>query len=258
MKRRMCRGAVVLLSIALLGACAPGAASPSAAPGASVGQQLSAPLPTSVLDAPLVSSAGRRLTLGSLKGKVLVISDMMTLCQESCPLDTANLVAAARAVQHAGYGRQVAFLSISIDPSRDTPARLAAYRQLYAQAPSDWMMLTGEPGTLAALWRDLGVYVEQTPDQPPAPKDWLTGRPLTYDLTHSDEVFFLDTHARERFLLEGTPHVAAGAPLPATLRDFLDRQGSQNLDHPDPRAWTLPQELQVLSWLIGHRIATSS
>jgi hypothetical protein len=91
-----------------------------------------------------------------------------------------------------------------------------------------------------------------------APRDWLTGKPLTYDLTHSDEVFFIDQHGHERFVLEGVPHVAAGAPLPATLKKFLDDTGHKNLTHPDAEAWTLPQELQVLSWLVGQRIAGRS
>ena len=57
-----------------------------------------------------------------------MISDVMTLCQESCPLDTANVVAAARPVERAGLDSKVVFLSITIDPGRDTVAQLAAYR----------------------------------------------------------------------------------------------------------------------------------
>jgi len=202
----------------------------------------------------LVSSTGARFDLQQLAGKVVVISDMMTLCQETCPLDTANVVAAARAVQHAGLSSHVAFLSITIDPGRDTVARLAAYRKLYGATPADWQVATGAPAALAAFWKTLGVYIQKVPDTPPAPRDWLTGKPLTYDLTHSDEVFFLDGHGHERFLLEGAPHLGAGAPLPATLRNFLDATGRANLTHPDANDWTLPQELQVLSWLAGQAI----
>ena len=136
-------------------------------------------------------------------------------------------------------------------------ARLAAFRRLYGSAAGDWLVATGAPATLAAFWRTLGVYIQKVPDTPPAPKDWLTGKPLSYDLTHSDEVFFIDGQSHERFLLEGPPHVSAGAPIPATLRHFLDAQGNDNLAHPDPQAWTLPQELQVLSWLTGARISAA-
>jgi protein SCO1/2 len=90
-------------------------------------------------------------------------------------------------------------------------------------------------------------------DAQPAPKDWLTGKPLTYDLTHSDEVFFFDRKGRERYLLEGAAHVAGGAPLPQTLRTFLDASVRANLNHPGSEAWMLPQEMRVISWLAGRR-----
>ena len=40
----------------------------------------------------------------------------------------------------------------------------------------------------------------------------------------------------------------------AALRHFMDAQGRENLAHPDSEAWTLPQELRVISWLAGRRI----
>lgn len=242
----------LLAALFLLAGCGGSASVP--APGPMVGTRLDASLPASVTGAALVTSSGRRMHISDLAGKVVVISDVMTLCQETCPLDTADVVQAARDVENAGLGDRVEFLSITVDPQRDTPAQLAAYRKLYDPAPADWLTLTGSPAALAALWKTLGVYIEQVPDTPPAPKDWLTGQPLTYDITHSDELFFLGSGGAEKFVLEGAPHVAADAPIPATLRNFLDDRGRKNISNPDPEAWTLPQELQVLSWLTDHRI----
>ena len=68
-------------------------------------------------------------------------------------------------------------------------------------------------------------------------------------------MFFIDAHHRERFLLEGAPHLAAGTSIPPALARFMDATGHRNITHPDPLAWTLPQELDVLSWLTQHRIA---
>jgi protein SCO1/2 len=227
----------------------------AAAPGADVGQQLDQPLPQAVLRAPLTTSAGKQLTLASLAGRVVVISDMMTLCQETCPFDTANVVAAARAVEAAGLGDRVEFLSITVDPARDTTAQIAAYRKLFPQPPADWVTLTAAPQTLSRLWADLGVYIQKVPDTPPYPRNWATGAPLTYDITHSDEVFALDDTGHERFILEGAPTVSAGTPIPKALRTFLDADGRQALAAPDALAWTLPQELQVISWLTARSVA---
>lgn len=255
-------GSRCLYALALV--CAAGAAGlagcssgPPPPPPAAAGETFSAPLPAGIRDATFTTSDGHHVTLRSLTGKVVVISDMMTLCQESCPLDTANVVAAARAAERAGLGNRVEFLSITIDPDRDTTGQLAAYRNLYAPAPANWTLLTGSDATVAALWKALGVYVEKVPDTPPAPKSWLTGAPLTYDLTHSDEVFFLDRHGVDRFVLDGVPHLAPGAPLPGRLASFMDATGRANVSHPQPGAWTLKQELQAVSWLAGRKIAAS-
>ena len=170
-------------------------------------------LSRTILDAGLVTRPAG-VTLASLRGKIVVVSDMMTLCQGTCPLDTANVAAAARRVRAAGLGDRVVFLSITIDPARDSPARLAAYRRLYAPAPADWQTATGSAQTVNSLWKWLGVYRQQVPDKAPGPRDWLTGKRLTYDVTHSDEVFFIDAQGRERFLLEGAPHISPGITIP--------------------------------------------
>lgn len=68
-------------------------------------------------------------------------------------------------------------------------------------------MLTGSPANVNALWTFFGVWRKKTSDPvgASAPKDWRTGAPLTYDVAHSDEVFFLDKRGHERFVLEGPP-----------------------------------------------------
>jgi protein SCO1/2 len=206
---------------------------------------------------PFIDQSGASRTLASFHGKVLVVSDAMTLCQETCPLDTANVVAAARAVTAAGLGDRIAFASITVDPQRDDRAKLAAYRGLFAPAPANWVLLTGSPDSVAALWRYLGVYYETVPETSPPASDWLTGRPLTYDVTHADLVFFIDENGHERFVIDGPAHVATGAAMPDALRRFLNDEGQRNLAQPDAQTWTVGQALQILGWLTGRSISNS-
>jgi protein SCO1/2 len=217
-----------------------------------VGQQLHRSLPDSLLHLRFRDSTGRVVTLAGLRGKVVVVSDMLTLCQGTCPLDTANVVGAARRVAAAGLANRVAFLSLTVDPERDIGVRLAAYRRQYGPAPSDWSVLTGRPADVNRFWDVLGVYRQRVPDRPPRPRDWLTGRPLTYDVTHSDEVFFLDDKGQERFLLEGPPHVSPGSPVPAPLRGFV----AAGDEHPHSPAdgWTAQDAGRVLSWLLRRKL----
>jgi protein SCO1/2 len=226
-------------------------------PPSSLGTPTDQTLPAQLLNQPLLDPTGKPTTLAGYRGKVLVVSDMMTLCQETCPLDTANLVATARAVQRAGLADRVEFASITVDPNRDTPSRLAAYQRLFAPAPADWALLTGSPAALAALWKQLGVYWQKVPEDSPAGTDWLTGQPMTYDINHSDLIFFFDRDGHERFVIDGAGHVEPGTQVPAKLRGFLSDQGQDNLAHPQPGSWTVPQALQVISWLTQRRIGPS-
>lgn len=224
-----------------------------------MGTRIDIPLPSALADLPLVDSSGHRRTLGSFKGKVLVLSDGMTLCQETCPLDTASMVETARAVDRAGLGGRVEFATVTVDPARDTPTQLAAYRALFKPVPDNWATMTGSPSDTARLWHTLGVYTEKvTVGRGAAPKNWRTGQPLRYDIDHSDEVFFFDAAQHERFVLEGPPHVNSRAAIPRKIYAFMDKDGRQNLAHPKASAWTVPQALQVVGWMTHHRIPDRS
>ena len=219
---------------------------------------MSAELPRAISALPFEDSSGHRRTLADFAGKVLVISDTMTLCQETCPIDTASLVQIAREADRAGLSRHVEFLTITVDPRRDTPPQLAAYRRLYSPAPSNWLTLTGTPAHLDTLWKYLGVYHQRVPesDSPP-PKNWRTGRPLTYDIEHSDELFFVDPGQKERFILDGMPRLTSRREVPAPLVAFLSAEGRRNLSHSAQTGWSEPQAREVLGWLLGTKASNS-
>jgi protein SCO1/2 len=180
-----------------------------------------------------------------------VLADAMTLCQEVCPLLGANLVQLARETSSAGQSSKVVFVQLTVDPARDSPARLTAYRHFFAPTPSNWVTLTGPASSIKAIWDFFGIaYAKVAEDSPPA-TDWWTGKKLTYDVQHSDIVLFLDPQQRERYVIDGTPDTQ-GQALPKPLNNFLSAQGRTNLDQPDAGdSWTVPQALSVVSWLTG-------
>lgn len=260
--RAPARTALLVAAVGLLAGCSGGSAQSSApsstgptAPGHDVGTQVDVPLPRAVQDLTLRDSTGQRRTLGSFRGKVLVLAPALTLCQESCPIDTAGLVATARQVDQAGLRDKVEFVTVTVDPRRDTPAQLAAYRKLFKPAPSNWLTLTGSQQDVLQLWHTLGVYVQQVKEGvKPPPKNWRTGQPLTYDVDHSDEVYFFDTAQHNRFVLEGMPHINHAAKVPAQLLSFMGKKGRANVADPEGPVWTVAQAVQVISWLTGQRI----
>jgi len=246
--RRLLAGLAVA---GLLAGCAPGRPGP---PAASLGTVVDTAVPAAIRNLPLVTADGRPTSLAAFGGRDVMIADFLSLCTDVCPLTSANTAAMARAVTAAALGARVVLLEISVDPERDTPARLRAYQRLYGGPQADWVLLTETPANAAVLWRYFGVAVARAPEPKPATLDWLTHRPLTYDVDHSNVLVFLGPDGAERFVVNAAPDTLGAVP-PGPLVGALSPQGRNDLAHPDPVvSWTVPQALSVLSWLAGRKI----
>jgi protein SCO1 len=93
-----------------------------------------------------------------IKGRIVAIDLIYTNCQYACPLETARL---ARAQQLLGdrMGRDIFFISISIDPTHDTPAVLKKYAAQYDAGPG-WIFLTGKMDDIDLLSKKLGLWTD--------------------------------------------------------------------------------------------------
>ena len=243
---------VSLASILVLSACSNPHNNGAAAPTAGTVAHRS--VPDSIARLTFRGSQGSPVSLASLRGKTLVLTDFLSLCQEVCPLTSANLGQVNQAIDRAGRQNDIELVEVTVDPGRDTVARLAAYSKLIG-AGANWMLLTGSAADVAALWKWFGVAYERQPETSPAPIDWWTGKPLTYDVGHSDVLFFLDPHGVERYLITGAPN-AAGVPIPSPLASFLNDEGRANHASPQPGAWTASDVEDVLGWMTGTPIST--
>src|SRR5690349_22839819 len=102
---------LVVVPLLTLAACAGGGASGKPpAPDQSVGTTLDSVVPADVLDAPLRDSTGHPTSLSAFRGKVIVLGDSLTLCQEICPLLSANFTSMARETDSKGLGNDVQFV----------------------------------------------------------------------------------------------------------------------------------------------------
>jgi protein SCO1/2 len=221
-------------------------------PGENVGAQLNDPLPDNIASLPLVDEHGNDVTLSSFQGKVVVMTDFLTTCQEICPITTAVLNQVDQAVSKAGLADKVQFVDVTVDPGRDDPARLHAYRD-FAKLLPNWTLLTGTPGNLDALLKYFGISYQKTAEDSQGGVDWLTGQPLTYDVSHSDVLIFLDQQGKQRFVMQGAP-LGSNAPLTDGERAFLNDEGHENLTNAADGSWTGDQALQVVSWLTKKHI----
>jgi protein SCO1 len=252
MATRARRGRIVAAwSVAVL--CAAGLAgcgsSRPAAPSPNLGAVL--PIGHPVPATPLVNQYGQPITLQSFRGKYVVLAEFLTLCQEECPLTTGALQTMQRSVQQAGLGSKVAFMEATVDPGRDSPARLRAYQTEFG---ADWTLLTGTTANIKALWTHFGIFSQKVPEEKPPAIDWWTHQPLTYDVDHANGFILVDPEGNERFVTQDIPELHG--QLPANLRTLLDGQGISDLN--DGTGYTIPQALDALSWLVGRRIPLAS
>ena len=245
--RRGQSAAGILLVLVVLGTllAACGSSGDPPAPSASQGIVENRAIP----NVPLISSSGAPISLRDYRGKDIVMAPFLTLCQDECPLVTGAFIALQRDVRAAGLGSKVVFMEITVDPGRDTPARLAAYSKEFG---ADWVLATGTPANLDALWKFLGVSVQIVPEEQPAKIDWYTGTPLTYDVNHTDGYFLIDGSGHERFS-DSTPPNLHGQ-LDKKLTGLLNAGGLKNLDEQSAPNWTLAQALSSISWLVGRTI----
>lgn len=248
--RRLATPAVALLVALSVAGCA-GSSAP-APPPASVGARVDRPVPAAIQRLALTTSTGARTSLAALHGKFVVLTDFLTLCGEVCPMTSANMNQMARAVSHDGLAGKVVFVEVTVDPQRDTPARLAAYRALYPAA-AGWVLARMAPGDLATFCHFFGIAYMRTKESSPPDLDWLTHKPLGYDVAHQDALVYLDARGHERFVMLGPPNAGRVAP-PSTLASFLDAQGRSALAKPPPFSWTVAQGLRAVSWLLGRTV----
>jgi protein SCO1/2 len=210
-----------------------------------------------VLDRPtpqqlhLVDQHGHRVSLAALHGKVVVLAPFLSLCQDECPLITAAFASVQRDVQAAGLSQRVAFVEATVDPVRDTVARLAAYQKEFG---ADWGLWTGTPAQIAAFWKSFGVSYQFVPEEQPAKTDWWTGKPLTYDVNHTDGYILVGADGHERFVDASAPNIPNLSPK---LKALLNVGGVHNLTHPQATSWTIADVLTALSWVLGTNVPAS-
>jgi cytochrome oxidase Cu insertion factor (SCO1/SenC/PrrC family) len=100
-----------------------------------------------------------------IKGKTVAINFIFTNCTTICPPLAATF---ARVQKEMGdkVGRDVHFISISVDPLTDTPERLKAWGAKFKAGPG-WTFVTGNKEQIDKLLYALGASVSRREDHSP-------------------------------------------------------------------------------------------
>jgi protein SCO1/2 len=115
-------------------------------------------------DVVLLNQNGERMRLYSdlLQGKVVIIDSFFATCQGSCLPMNRNLERVQEALGDR-IGKDVYIISISVDPTVDTPASLKEYAKKLHARPG-WYFLTGDKQNVDLALHKLGQYVDDKQD----------------------------------------------------------------------------------------------
>jgi protein SCO1/2 len=110
----------------------------------------------------LTKQDGKRLALKELRGKVLAITFIFASCVDTCPLLTAKMAGIQNRLG-SDFGKKVYFVSITVDPERDTPEMLKRYAEAHKADPAGWAFLTGTSAEIREVAKRYGIYYKKTP-----------------------------------------------------------------------------------------------
>lgn len=131
----------------------------------------------SVKNLQMINQYGKAVTLDSLRGKIVVVDLFFSRCQGICPGKARTLKKLRDS--YAKSDSLVQFLSISIDPERDSVHNLRAFAERYNINQDNWWFVTGNKKEIYDFaLTELKASVADTT--------------VTPDFVHTDLFFLLD------------------------------------------------------------------
>jgi protein SCO1/2 len=107
-------------------------------------RQRAEPLPKlgALPDFTFTRESGSPWGLAQLRGRPFVANFIFTRCPTICPAFTRRMARVQAETQR--HGPMLQLVSFSVDPTYDTPERLAEYAQRHGANPERWSFLTGD------------------------------------------------------------------------------------------------------------------
>jgi len=127
----------------------------------------------------LVDHTGSRRTDWDYHGKMTILYFGYSFCPDVCPTELGYM---SRIIREFGpSGNMITPIFVTVDPKRDTPAKLADYVHLFCER---MVGLTGTPEEIDQAAKEFGVFYQQV--------DVLGQQPGFYLMNHSSIIYVLD------------------------------------------------------------------
>lgn len=162
----------------------------------------------------LTNQLGQQVSLDDLDGKIVVVNLFFAHCPVVCPKLTKNI----KSLQDAFVKNDtlVQFLSLSVDPVRDSVSQLKRYADHFDIDPGNWWLLTGSKQEIYDLARH-ELFVSAT-EGDGGPNDFI----------HSEKLIVLDKNRYIRGYYNGLDSTDLGRCAADVAFLFLEK------DHTKP------------------------
>jgi protein SCO1 len=158
MLKPICRTALLALA-AILSGCSPQGQQQSSVTGAMIdGSAIGGPFT-------LIDKNGKRVSWDDFKGKYRIVYFGYTFCPDACPLDVSVMIQGFMrfATDHPQQAAEIQPLFITIDPARDTPAKIGEFTSAFSPR---LIGLTGSQAEVDVAVKAFKVVAQRGRDTP--------------------------------------------------------------------------------------------
>lgn len=183
----------------------------------------------------LTDQLGRPFVLDSLKGKIVVMNSFFTRCPNICPGLTRNIRKLQKSYEEPKNKKftdtsKVNFVSISVDPARDSVVALKKFADRFDVNSDNWAMLTGPKHEAY----DIMLNELRIPAQ--------DGQEIDTNFIHSERIVLLDRNHVVRGYYNGLDSTSL-----STLADDI---GKLTLEKDRNKPSIFKEYIPLIPWLL--------
>lgn len=109
----------------------------------------------------LTDQNGKKISDKDMLGKVYLVEFFYSTCPTICPVMNSNMKYIMSKINNPNFG----IISISIDPSHDTPEVLKNHARMIGATSPNWHFLTGDRKYIGKIADQFNIYVGKTDDE---------------------------------------------------------------------------------------------
>jgi protein SCO1/2 len=166
-----------------------------------IAREESLPVIGTVPEFSLTERSGQPFGLNNLRGHIWVVDFIFTNCAGTCPIMTTAMAELQTAIVKQKLD-DVKFVSITVDPERDTPEVLSRFAEAYHAEVNRWYFLTGDSAAIQQL-ANKGFWLGAA----------TSGGSENEPIIHSDRFVLVDRQGRIRGYYHGTEETAVAQLL---------------------------------------------